>query len=104
MNATEERRRSARYPVAGRELAILPVSLSVQLLDISASGVLVLSSHPAKEGSRAQLRLNLGGKPISADVEIRRVAPGIEGHGYRIGVSFVDLKKEQRQLIEEFTQ
>jgi PilZ domain-containing protein len=100
---TEERRRSPRYPVVGGELAILPVSLSVQLLDISLAGVLVQSSQPAKPGSLGRLRLDLAGQPFSAEVEVRRVAPGAGGSGYRIGARFVDLGEEHRQMIEGFT-
>ena len=39
----EERRRSPRYPVIGGEPVILPFSLSVQLLDISQTGISLLS-------------------------------------------------------------
>lgn len=88
--------------MVGGELAILPVSLSVQLLDISLAGVLVHSSQPSKPGSRGRLRLDLSGQPFSAEVEVCRVAPGA-GNGYRIGVRFVDLSEEHRHVIEDFT-
>jgi c-di-GMP-binding flagellar brake protein YcgR len=99
----EERRRTPRYPVVGGEPAILPVSLSVQLLDISQTGVLILTSQYAKEGSRGRLRFNLGGQPFSADVEIRRIVSGHGGAGYKIGARFVDLSEENRQIIVGFT-
>ena len=76
----EERRRSPRYPVTGGEPAILPVSLSVQLLDISQAGVLIQSSQHAKEGSWGRLRFNLAGRPFSTEVEIRLSEnPGLGG-------------------------
>src|SRR5262245_61167753 len=99
----EERRRSPRYPVFGGEPAILPLSLSVQLLDISKTGVLILASQYAKEGSRGRLRFNLGGQPFSAEVEIRAVSLGAGGNGYKIGARFVDLSEEHRLIIEGFT-
>jgi c-di-GMP-binding flagellar brake protein YcgR len=99
----EERRRSPRYPVVGGEPAILPLSLSVQLLDISQTGVLILASQYAKEGSRGRLRFNLGGQPFSAEVEIRRIVSGHGGVGYKIGARFVDLSEENRQIIVGFT-
>jgi c-di-GMP-binding flagellar brake protein YcgR len=98
-----ERRRSPRYPVTGGEPAILPLSLSVQLLDISQTGVLLQSSQHAKEGSRGRLRFNLAGQPFSTEVEIRRVALGQGGSGYKIGARFVDLSEEHRQIIEGFS-
>jgi c-di-GMP-binding flagellar brake protein YcgR len=99
----EERRRSPRYPARAAEHAILPVSLSVQLLDISQTGVMVQSSQQAKEGSRGRLRFDLAGQPFSVEVEIRRVAAGRPGTGYSIGARFVDLSEEHRQIIEGFT-
>ena len=103
MSMIEERRRSTRYPVVGGQLAILPVSLSVLLLDISLSGVMVQSHQPAKEGARGQLRLDLAGRPLSAEVEVRRVAPGPGGHAFKVGARFVALSDEHRQMIESFT-
>ena len=100
---TEERRRSPRFDVVGGELAVLPISMSVRLLDISVTGVLVQSSQMAKEGSRGRLRLDLAGQPFAAEVELRRIAQGQGGQGYKIGARFVDLTDEQRQIIEVFT-
>ena len=100
----EERRRAPRYDVAGDQLAVLPVSMSVRVLDISLSGVLLESRQPAKEGSRARLRLNVGGVPFSADVEIRRVtSTGVQG-SHQLGAMFVDLAQELKQIITRFTQ
>ena len=88
----------------GAQPAILPVSMSVRILDISLSGVLVESRQPAKEGSRGRLRLNMGGMPFLAEVEIRRVqSPGKEGV-HRIGAMFVDLSPDHQQMITHFTQ
>jgi hypothetical protein len=89
--------------VVGGERAIFPVSLSVRFLDISVGGVLVESSQPAKQGGRGRLRLDLGGRPFSAEVEVRRVATAPGGAGYKIGAQFVDLSAELRQVIEDFT-
>lgn len=99
----EERRRSPRHDVIGGELAVVPIAMSVRLLDISLTGVLVQSSQPAKEGARGRLRLNLAGQPFSADVEVRRIAQGAGGQGYKIGARFVDLTDAQTRVIESFT-
>src|SRR5437870_372093 len=98
----EERRQFPRYPVLDSEHAIMPFSLSVQLLDISQTGVMLQSAQQAKEGSRGHLRFDLAGQPFSVDVEVRRVARPA-GTNYRIGARFVALSEEQRQIIEAFT-
>jgi hypothetical protein len=99
----EERRRSPRFEVPAGQQAVLPIDLSVRLLDISLTGVLVHASQTAKEGSRGRLRLALAGQPFAAEVEVRRIAQGPGGQGYKIGARFVDLTDDQRHLIEGFT-
>ena len=99
----EERRRAPRYPLVHHEAAVLPFSLSVQLLDISQTGVMIQCAQHAKEGSRGRLRFNLGGQPFNAEVEIRRVGVGLGGTGYKIGARFIDLSEEHRQMIQGFT-
>lgn len=80
----------------------MPVPISVRILDISLSGALVESSQPAKEGRRGRLTVDLGGVPILAGVEIRRVSRSRAG--YHVGVMFVALSDEQRQVISRFTE
>lgn len=78
--------------------------MSVRILDISQSGVFVQARQAARPGDRGRLRLDLGGMPFSADVEIRRVVPGIGNDDYRIGIAFVGLSGEHRHMIRQFTQ
>ena len=99
----EERRRSPRYEIEGGELALLPVALSVQVLDISAAGALLQSNQSAKVGGRGRLRMTMAGQPFSADVDVRRVSLGVGNVGHRIGVMFVDISPESQQMIERFT-
>jgi hypothetical protein len=102
----EERRRSPRYPTGAGEFALLPVAVSVQVLDISPAGVLLRSHQPVKVGTRGRLRLTVGGSPFTAEVEVRRTALAsaeVGNNGYRVGVMFVDIAPEQRQVIERFT-
>ena len=89
--------------MVGGELAVLPISLSVRLLDISLTGVMVQTSQAAKEGARGRLRLDLAGQPFAAEVEVRRIAPGPGGQGYKIGARFLDLTDDQQIIIEGFT-
>jgi len=78
-----ERRQSPRFEVPAGEQAILPIDLSVRLLDISLTGVLVHARQTAKEGSYGRLRLDLAGQPFAAEIEVRRIAQGPGGQGYK---------------------
>ena len=79
---------------------MLPVALSVRLLDISPAGVLLQTTQTAKVGSRGRLSLTLEGQPFSAEVEVRRVAQGVDNVGSRIGAMFVNISEEHQQMIE----
>ncbi len=100
-----DRRRAPRVAI-DREVPelTLPVSATVQLLDISESGVLLASSQPLDIGRRAQLRTRIGAEPITVLVEVKRVLPS-QRHGpaaYRLGAEFVNLDEDSRRKIEGF--
>lgn len=101
-----ERRRSARAVIVSgdRSDLSLPVSTTVQLIDISQSGVLLSSSQKLDIGQRAQLRTRVGPEPLTVQVEVRRVANGGRtGHGsYKLGAEFVALDEENQRKIERF--
>jgi hypothetical protein len=98
----EERRRFPRFDAAG-QLATVPASVNVRVLDISVAGVLLHSSEPVEAGTRGNLRLHLDGSAFRADVQVQRVAAASDGAaGYRLGATFVGLSPDLRQLIERF--
>ena len=87
------------------ELAVLPVQMSVRVLDISLSGVLLQAAHPVERGARGSLRLNLDGVPFIADVEVQRISPAPDPNSvdaYRIGARFISTSREHQHVIERF--
>lgn len=100
-----ERRRYPRVRIRrdGVEI-VLPTTTTVQLLDISETGVLLGSSRRLEAGRRAQLRTRLGTEPVTLTVEIRRVVNGgREGLAtVKLGAEFVNLDEEGRRRIERF--
>ncbi len=100
----EERRRSTRVTAREAVAAVLPLSITVQVVDISVSGVLLQSTRPVESGASGSIRLSLGGNPFSADVCVHRVVRlrGGGGNGYRLGASFVSMDVEHRRVIEQF--
>jgi len=98
----QERRRFPRRTVQNESVG-LPAAMDVQLLDISVTGVLLQSSQPIEPSARGSLRVNFGGVPLTAEVEIQRVSvvPG-DTPSYRIGARFLGMAPQHRQLIERF--
>ena len=98
----DERRRAARVSVS--QVAQVLSSVDVQVLDISAAGVLLQTSQLVEPGMRGCLRLTLWGQPFAADVEVRRVNPlsGERSAGYGVGAVFVGIMPEHQRLIEQF--
>ena len=96
----EERRRFPRHDTTG-QLATIPSSVNVRVLDISVAGVLLHSSEAIDAGTTGNLRLHLDGSAFRADVQVQRVAAAPPGTaGYRLGATFVGLSPDLRQLIE----
>ena len=101
----DERRQSPRYDLKTGEFAGLPFSVSVQVIDITVAGVLLQSSRLLEVGTRGCLRLNVGGTPFAADIEVQRVSDDTTAKNltYRMGAVFVNITPEHRQAIERFT-
>ena len=98
----EERRRFPRHDTTG-QLATVPASVNVRVLDISVAGVLLHSSESVEAGTKGNLRLHLDGAPFRAEVQVHRVAAAPDGAtGYRLGATFMGLSPDVRQLIERF--
>ena len=100
-----ERRRAPRYEAKNGAIVTLPVPVAVQVVDISATGVLLQSTHPVEVGTRGFLRLNLDGVPLQVEVDVQRMSPSATGRDliYQIGARLVGMTAEQRRLIDAFT-
>lgn len=105
MSASDRRRRPRIALRAPEPEVTLPLSATVQVIDISESGVLLASSQPLEVGRRAQLRTRLGAEPVTMIVEVRRVVSGPSGRGtgtYRLGTEFVGLDEDVRRKLAKF--
>ena len=102
----QERRRTPRATVAAGHELHLPVSMTVQLVDISLGGVLLSSPQRAEPGQRATLQTKLGTQPVQAEVEICRVLPERAGSQilgrHRVGARFVGLGEPDRRAVQRF--
>ena len=99
----DERRHSRRVMTGSLELAMMPFDVSVQVIDVSAKGMLFHAPRAVPLGARGRLRLNLAGLPFNAEVEVQRVSPVPQDSGtYWIGVTFVAPDPGHQQMIERF--
>ena len=104
--AFNERRRFPRTTVdAGHELR-MPLQMTVQLLDISATGVLVAAPQPLEPGAVAEIQTRLGADPVLMQVEVKRVAPdaapGKPAGRYRLGSRLVSVDDAGKRSIQKF--
>jgi c-di-GMP-binding flagellar brake protein YcgR len=101
-----ERRREPRVPIRDDQKIGLPLALTVRLVDISAGGVLLSSPQKMNIGQRARLHTTLGADPLSAEIEVRRVADGsADGNGrgrYRLGAVFTSLDEAASRSVAHF--
>jgi hypothetical protein len=85
-----------------RELA-LPVTVPVEILEVSEDGVLVTSSAPLALGRRCRLRLRLGHRSFVAEVSVSRCTPSAPGgDGYRIAAVFTSMTEEDCRTLHGF--
>jgi len=102
----QERRRMPRATVAGGHALQMPLSTTVQLVDISLGGVLLSSPQAVEPGKRATLQTSFGGQPVQAELEVCRVSPeraAAHAQGrFRVGARLVALGEADRRAVQRF--
>lgn len=98
----EERRRYPRRLVED-QIAMLPATLNVQVIDITPGGALLQASRPVELGTRGTFRLNLGGTVFTAQMQVLRVTRARGGAlGFLLGTKFLNVGVADEQLLERF--
>jgi hypothetical protein len=100
-----ERRRSERITSEEEHRLLLDVSIPVEVLDISVSGIQIASAKELAVGDRSELRATLGQRSVTIVIEIKRVTietePTRHGLRYRAGAVFGPMSVEQRVTLEQ---
>jgi hypothetical protein len=98
----EERRRHPRRLVDD-QIAMLPATINVQVVDITPGGALLHASRPVEVGTSGTFRLNLGGHVFTAQMQVLRVtrARG-RALGFLLGTKFLNVGTADEQLLERF--
>jgi hypothetical protein len=103
--ALQERRRFPRTTVAAGHELKMPLQMTVQVLDISANGVLIAAPQRLEPGAIAEIQTRLGADPVRMRVEVKRVAPdaapGKSAGRYRMGSRFVAVDAAGKRGIQK---
>ena len=103
VRAAADRRHSVRVTPPSPSEIQWPVWSTIELVDISTSGVLFVSPITLVPGDKGQMRLRLGDRGFTAEVEIRRGAPErAKGATYRVGAAFLSLDEASRFTLDDF--
>jgi PilZ domain len=94
-----ERRRAVRQRVEAQP-ASMPVVASVQVIDISRTGVLLAADRRLSPGDRGTLCVDINGSSFTATIQVQRIAPSrTGGHRHDLGASFLRLSPEHDPLL-----
>jgi hypothetical protein len=98
-----DRRRFPRYEATNGLIAIRPVSMAVQMLDLSSEGVLLACPQPQRLGAKLRVTAQISGRRLEADLDVRHASNQWDQHvkGYRVGGRFVALDPMARCVIDD---
>ena len=98
-----DRRRGQRVNCLGQAEIGQPRWTTVELVDISGSGVLFLSPDQMTVGDKGRLKVRLGDEGLTVEIEVRREESRFtDGSRHRIGAAFVSLDEANRLRLEGF--
>ena len=94
-----ERRRAVRQCVEDQP-ASMPIVASVQVMDISRTGVLLAADCTLRPGDQGTLCVDINGSSFKATIQVQRVAPArTGGHQHELGASFLTSNPEHNPLL-----
>ena len=94
-----ERRRAVRRRVED-QTAAMPIVASVQVMDISRTGVLLVADSAFTPGDEGTLCVDINGQSFKAAIQVQRIAPARHGnHGHEAGASFLTAGPEYDFLL-----
>ena len=99
---SRDRRRSPRVETPKGTVVMRPISMVVQMLDLSSQGLLLACPQPLSLGSTLRVTAQIAGRRLEADVDVRHVSSQWDQHvkGYRVGGRFVSLDPTIRGVID----
>jgi hypothetical protein len=78
----------------------MPTIASVQVIDISRTGVLLAADCAFTPGDRGTLCVEINGSSLNASIQVERVAPARTAcHRHELGASFLTSNPEHNLLF-----
>ena len=74
----------------------------VRFLDLSLGGALLVLAARLEEGAIHDFALEISGRTIWVQGEVRRCLPAERGAGYHVGVEFLGIDPQDQRLLKEF--
>ena len=94
-----ERRRTARQRVDDQSASV-PLVASVQVIDISRTGVLLAADCALSPGDQGTLCVDINGSSFKAAIQVQRVAPArTGGPRHELGASFLTSPPDHNLLL-----
>jgi hypothetical protein len=99
----QERRRSPRIETNTHVMLGRPVSMVVQMLDLSSDGLLMACPQQLSPGAMLRVTANISGRQLEAQLDVRHVSNQWDRRikGYRVGGRFVSLDPTVRSAIDD---
>jgi hypothetical protein len=101
-HGAEERRRMPRLDISEQRDCQFDMRVRVKLVDISASGALLVSDVMLPVETTGQLKALLGSGRFAPSVQVRRTLALERNEGTQLGTVFVGMDDESRKSLEAF--
>jgi len=98
-----DRRRFPRVEMTDEVMIGRPVSMAVQMLDLSSEGLLMACPQPMRVGATLQVTAQIAGRRLDGNLDVRHVSSQWDNQikGYRVGGRFVSLDPVVRSAIND---
>ena len=103
-DGVQERRRGPRVALGEQFDCRFEMRARVRLIDISATGALLVSDADLPVETAGKLKAVLAAARFSPNVEVRRIAAVPMSEAVQLGALFVGMDDESRKSLEAFLQ
>jgi c-di-GMP-binding flagellar brake protein YcgR len=100
-----QHRTSWRVPVSLKttyKSHVHPRRVESEVINLSAGGLLLLTTHPLEHGENVDIELNVGGRALALLGQVAHVGAPQQGGAIPVGMRFISAEAEDRELISNY--